>query len=114
MFEFALNIVGSEWVIIIFVALILILGTNKLPEATKKLGKAVNEFNKAKNDIQGQVKEFSSNDLKVEGPVKNERDKLETIAKALDIDSKDKTDDELKKIISSKMEQNISDSPKEK
>ena len=37
----ALNIIGGEWVIIIFVALVLILGTNKLPEAAKKMGKVV-------------------------------------------------------------------------
>ena len=37
----ALNIIGGEWVIIIFVALVLILGTNKLPEAAKKMGKVL-------------------------------------------------------------------------
>ena len=46
----ALNIIGGEWVIIIFVALVLILGTNKLPEAAKKMGKVVNEYNRAKED----------------------------------------------------------------
>ena len=30
---------GSEWMIIIFVALILLFGTNKLPETGKKLEK---------------------------------------------------------------------------
>ena len=58
MLDYALNIVGSEWIIIIFVALVLILGTNKLPEAAKKLGKAVNEYNKAKDGIQNQMKDF--------------------------------------------------------
>ena len=38
MIEYSLNIIGSEWMIIIFVALILLFGTNKLPEAGKKLG----------------------------------------------------------------------------
>ena len=37
----ALNIIGGEWVIIIFVALVLILGTNKLPEAAKKNGQSL-------------------------------------------------------------------------
>ena len=36
--EYFLNIMGSEWMIIIFVALILLFGTNKLPEAGKKIG----------------------------------------------------------------------------
>ena len=39
--DYALNIIGSEWIIIIFVALILLFGTNKLPEAGKKIGKIV-------------------------------------------------------------------------
>ena len=51
MFDYSLNIAGSEWMIIIFVAIVLILGTGKLPGAAKKLGKAVNEYNKAKNDL---------------------------------------------------------------
>ncbi len=56
MLDYALNVAGSEWIIIIFVALVLILGTNKLPEAAKKLGKAMNEYKKAKDGIQDQMK----------------------------------------------------------
>ena len=46
MIDYSLNVAGSEWIIIIFVALVLILGTGKLPGAARKLGKAVNEYNK--------------------------------------------------------------------
>ena len=56
----ALNIIGGEWVIIIFVALVLILGTNKLPEAAKKMGKAVNEYNRAKEEIKKNLSDFAS------------------------------------------------------
>lgn len=101
----SLNIIGSEWVIIIFVALILILGTNKLPEAARKLGKAVNEFNRAKNEIQTNVKNPTNQNLDVSGPVENERQKLEMIAKSLGIRVEDKTDDDLRKIISDKIGQ---------
>ena len=48
MFEYLLNIIGSEWMIIIFVALILLLGTNRFPEAAMKIGKIVGEYKKAK------------------------------------------------------------------
>ncbi len=98
--------------IIIFVALVLILGTKKLPEAARKFGKAVNEFNKAKNgvenqinDLQSQVKEVKSqiSSINVNGPVQNERQKLEQIAKSLGVDTNSKTDDELRKTINSKM-----------
>lgn len=99
-----LNIVGSEWIIIIFVALVLILGTNKLPEAAKKLGKAVNEYNKAKDEAQNQLKDFSNHNVKVDGPVQNERQKLETIVRSLGENPVGKTTDELRQIIAQKMD----------
>jgi sec-independent protein translocase protein TatA len=49
MLEYSLNILGSEWIIIIFVAILALLGTNRLPEVTKKLGRAVGEYNKTNN-----------------------------------------------------------------
>lgn len=109
MFDYSLNILGSEWIIIIFVALILILGTNQLPSAAKKLGKAVNEFNKAKNEVQDQMKGISNTNLDISGPLETERQKLETIAKSLGINVAEKSDDELRKIISGKMGQKNTD-----
>ncbi len=98
-----LNIGGSEWIIIIFAALILILGTGKLPEAAKKLGKASYEFNKAKNDISDQVKEASGHTVKVDGPVQNEEQKLRAIARSLGIDDAGMTKDDLQKAIGDMM-----------
>ncbi len=103
MFDNSLNILGSEWIIIVFVALVLILGTNQLPNAAKKLGMAVNEFNKAKNEVQNQIKGVSNTSLNISEPLESERQKLEMIAKSLGIDSAGKSDDELRKIISDKM-----------
>ena len=105
MLDYSLNVAGSEWIIIIFVALVLILGTGKLPGAAKKLGKAVNEYNKAKNEIQEQVKEATEESPKISGPVESERAKLETIAKSIGVKTEDKTDDELRDIISTKIGQ---------
>ena len=107
MIEYGLNIIGSEWIIIIFVALILLFGTNKLPEAGKKIGKIVGEYNKAKNGVQKQFKDYTepnSNDsnLSVNGPVQTERQKLEYMAKSLGINIENKTDLELKQIIEAK------------
>jgi len=101
--DYSLNIMGSEWIIIIFVALIVLLGTNRLPEVTKKLGKAVGEYKKAKNDMQNQFKDFTNTNLDILGPVENERRKLDTIAKSLGINSSNKSDDEIRSLISSKM-----------
>ena len=105
MLEYSLNIIGSEWMIIIFVALILLLGTNRFPEAAKKIGKIVGEFNKAKNEIQNEMKDVANENIEISGPVKNEREKLEIMAKTIGIDSKKKTDDELRTEIASKIGQ---------
>jgi len=92
----------------------LILGTGKLPGAAKKLGKAVNEYNKAKNEIQDHIKEASEQTPTISGPVETEREKLETIAKSIGIKVEDKTDEELQKIISTKMGQKKTEESKDK
>ena len=103
MLDYWLNIMGSEWIIIIFVALIVLLGTNRLPDVARKFGKAAGEYNKTKNDVQKQFTDFSSSNLDVQGPVESERQKLDTIAKSLGINSKNKTDDEIRFAISEKI-----------
>lgn len=101
--DYWLNIMGSEWIVIIFVALIVLLGTNRLPEVTKKLGRAVGEYKKAKNDMENQFKDLTNSNLDVSGPVENERQKLDSIAKSLGINSSNKSDDELRSLISEKI-----------
>jgi len=78
--EYFLNIMGGEWIIIIFVALIVLLGTNRLPDVARKLGKVVGEYNKKKNEVEAQFREYSNTSLNISGPVQNERQKLEQIA----------------------------------
>ena len=89
--------------IIIFVAIVLILGTGKLPGIAKKMGKVVNEYNNAKNEIQQQMKEVTEEIPKISGPVETEREKLETIAKSAGIKTEGKTDEEIQKDISKKI-----------
>jgi Sec-independent protein translocase TatA len=103
MLDYSLNIGGSEWMIIIFVAIVLILGTGKLPGVAKKMGKVVNEYNNAKNEIQQQMKEVTEEIPKISGPVETEREKLETLAKSVGIKTKGKTDEEIQKDISTKI-----------
>lgn len=105
MLNYPLNIGGSEWMIIIFVALVLILGTGKLPGAARKMGQVVNEYNKAKNEIQNQMKGVTEEPPKISGPVGTEREKLETIAKSIGVKIDEKTDDELREDISAKIGQ---------
>ena len=103
MLGYASNIAGGEWMIIIFVALVLILGTNKLPEAAKKLGRAVNEFNKAKDGIQDQMKDYTGQNIKVGGPVQTEREKLEIMASSMGEDPAGKSTAELRDMIAEKI-----------
>ena len=105
MLQHSLNIIGSEWLIIIFIAIILLLGTNRFPEMAKKIGKVVGEYNNAKNQIQNEMKDVTKENFEISGPVKDERKKLEMMASHFGVDCKSKTDDELKKIIDSKMGQ---------
>ena len=105
MLEYALNIIGSEWMVIIFVALILLFGTNRFPEVAKRIGKLVGEYNNAKNQIENEMKGTTNQNLQVSGPVKDERKKLEMMANKLGIDYEHKTDVELKKIIENKIGQ---------
>ncbi|MDA0755712.1 MAG: twin-arginine translocase TatA/TatE family subunit [Crenarchaeota archaeon] len=100
--EYFLNIMGSEWMIIIFVALILLFGTNKLPEAGKKIGKMVGEYNKAKIEMQNQIKDMTKGEpdnIIIDGPVQTERQKLERMAQTLRINTENKSDVELKNAI---------------
>jgi len=90
---------------IIFIALILLLGTNRFPDVAKKIGRVVGEYHNAKNQIQNEMKDVTKENIEVSGPVKDERKKLEIMASHFGVDCKNKTDDELKKIIDSKIGQ---------
>ena len=113
--DFTLNVGGSEWMIIIFVALIVLFGTNKFPEVAKKMGKVVGEYNKAKNEVQKQMNDYTkpedaTTNFSINKPVKNEREKLEIMAKSLGIKYENKTISELRQIISSQMGNNNNNS----
>ena len=107
----SLNILGSEWMIIIFVALVLFLGSGQLPGAARKLGKVVSEFKKVKTDVQNQMKEVSNDTVNISGPVENERQKNEIIAKSFGIRPEGKTDEDLRKLVAEKMGQKKIDDP---
>lgn len=101
--DFALTIMGNDWIVIAFVALVMFLGTKRLPDASRKLGKIVGEFNRTKNTVSGEMKKATEGfGIPVNGPVTTERQKLEIMAKTLGIDSAGKTDDDLRNQISSR------------
>ncbi len=114
MLEYALNIIGTEWIIIIFIGLILLFGTNRFPDVAKKIGKLVGEYSNAKNQIENEMKNSTNQNLQVSGPVKDERKKLEMMATQLEINYENKTDDELRKIIESKIGESRNETQTEK
>ncbi len=106
-----MNIGGSEWAIIIILGLILVFGPKKLPELSRTFGKASGEYEKARElfrmEHENMKKHTDQNTYlmgpKILGPVTSEREKLEEIAKSLDIDYLGKTDEELRFQITEKI-----------
>jgi len=57
------------------------------------------------NQIQNEMKDVTKENIEVSGPVKDERQKLDAMSKTLGIDSKSKSDEELREIIKNKIGQ---------
>ena len=106
-----LTIAGTEWIIIILLALVLLFGSKKLPQFSRAMGKAVGEFEKAKATFRKEMEEASeearaatSKIPKITGPVSTEREKLETLADSLGIGGHaNMSDDELRALISRRL-----------
>jgi sec-independent protein translocase protein TatA len=105
-----MNIAGSEWIIIILFGLILLFGSKKIPQFSRTVGKAVGEYERAKEMFRHEMEQASENARgdskfpKIMGPVATERKKLESIASSLGIDDHaGLTDEELRILISKRM-----------
>ena len=70
-----LFISGGEIAIIIGIA-ILILGTDKIPEFARSLGKGINEITHATNEIKSEIKKSSSELDNKSSDIKKEIDKV--------------------------------------
>ncbi len=108
---FTLEIAGSEWFIILLAAIIIFI-PSKITSISKTLGKFIGEFEKTKNSLMNEKNNFLQQSPvnnqsyvgpSVHGPIASEREKLEIIAKSLDLDIENKTDDELRKLISTSL-----------
>lgn len=113
---FVKMIAGTEWIVIILLALVLLFGTKKLPQFSRSVGKAIGEFEKARETFRKEMEEASapvkglaangpiSRIPRITGPVSTERQKLETLADSLGIkDREGLTDDELRTLISKRL-----------
>ena len=104
MFDFTLNILGNDWIMIVLVALVLLLGTKRLPDATKKLARVMAQYDKTRNMVHEEIQKAKGEfNLNISGPVMSERQKLETLAKSLGVNVEGKTDDDLRNLVDSKM-----------
>ena len=104
MTDFALVIMGNDWIVIAFVALVMFLGTKRMPEASRKLGRLVGELNRTKTTVQGEIERAKGEyGMPVRGPATSEREKLEFMARNLGINPTNRTDDELRDHISSRL-----------
>lgn len=107
-----MNIGGSEWIILGLLIVFLLFGSKKLPEFSRIVGRAMGEYEKARTITQREVSESLSarpTDYigpKIVGPINSEREKLETVAQSLGIEFTNESNDELRKLISSKMDIN--------
>ncbi|UCG69859.1 MAG: twin-arginine translocase TatA/TatE family subunit [Thermoplasmata archaeon] len=89
---------GLEWIILL-IALVVIFafGGKKLPELARSLGRAKGEFERGKMEIERELRDERSKDLK-----KEEGDIVKA-AQDLGIDTQGKSEEELKKEIKEKL-----------
>ena len=101
-----LSIGGAEWVVVVFVALVLILGTGRLPDAARKLGRASARYRRARDEVSAGIGDQAGQSINVTGPVENERQKFETIARSLGMDPAGKDTGDLKRVVDGRIGRN--------
>jgi sec-independent protein translocase protein TatA len=102
------QIAGTEWFILIVLALVLLLGPKKLPQFSRAMGKAAGEYERAKQTVRREFEQAyeplrASGFPPVRGAVATEREKLETIAQSLGIAYQGMNDDQLRSSIAERM-----------
>ena len=88
--------IGPNELMAILIIAFLLFGASKLPELARSLGKSMGEFKKAQREAELELRRFEQ-ELK-EGKIETaaqKREKLESIAKTLGIETEGKSDEEL-------------------
>ena len=93
---------GMEWIWIVLAVGIFLVGTDKLPELARNLGKAMGEFQKSKSDFAREVKSYS--EFETTTPSKSvSKYELQKSASALGIDATTKDEQQLREAIQRKL-----------
>ena len=91
-----------EWISIVLAVGIFLVGTDKLHELARNLGKAMGEFQKSKSDFEREVKSYS--EFETTTPSKSvSKYELQKSASALGIDATTKDEDQLREAIQRKL-----------
>ena len=86
-----------EWVFIIIIVVVLFFGVKKIPEIARSVGRASSEYQKAKIQAKQELNQMNAKDGVDKSTI--DREKLESIADTLGIDSTNKNDAELREAI---------------
>ena len=90
----AFGVGGLEWVFIIIIVVVLFFGVKKIPEIARSVGRASSEYQKAKIQAKQELNQMNAKDGVDKSTI--DREKLESIADTLGIDSTNKNDAELR------------------
>ncbi|HYZ49327.1 MAG TPA: twin-arginine translocase TatA/TatE family subunit [Nitrososphaeraceae archaeon] len=104
---------GTEWIIIILMGLFLLFGSKRLPGLSRTLGKAAGEYEKARDLFRKEIEQTAKTESektmrhmvpRITTAVMSEREKLEEIANTMGIDHIGKTNEQLRALISERMQ----------
>ena len=93
---------GTQEIVLIFLAVIILFGASKIPELARSLGMATGEFKKAQQEADRELKDVEKS-LKEGGNKQEDSDKVKQMAKDFGIEVESKSDEELLDEIKEKM-----------
>lgn len=98
-----IGIMGSEWIWLVLIVIILLFGARKIPDLAKGLGRARGEFEKGKQEAELELKKEQEQRRE-----KTQREKMEEAAKPLGINFENMNDEELREAINKAIEKQTS------
>lgn len=98
-----MGMIGTQELLLIFAAIVLLFGATKLPELARSMGRSVGEFKKGQQDIEREIS-ADKNSLVAQPGADVALTRTQGMAKKMGIDIVGKTDDQLLAEIEKKLE----------